>query len=76
MEAVVGEGGAGAHDGAAAGASFHNPQGLASDETSRAHGHDYVTTAADVQARRVVCVSEGRASAAYIKGVTDYQPEA
>ena len=31
VEAVVGEGGAGAHDGPAAAASFHNPQGLASN---------------------------------------------
>ena len=34
VEAVVGEGGAGAHDGPGAGASFHNPQGLTSDETT------------------------------------------
>src|SRR5258706_9886012 len=34
VEAVVGEGGVGAHDGPAAGASFRNPQGLASNETT------------------------------------------
>ena len=34
VEAVVGEGGAGAHDGPGAAASFHNPQGMVSDETT------------------------------------------
>jgi transposase len=33
---------------------------LAIDETSRARGHDYITLAADAQARRVVFVTEGR----------------
>ncbi|OMO15505.1 transposase, partial [Xanthomonas oryzae] len=33
---------------------------LAIDETSRARGHDYVTLAADAQARRVIFVTEGR----------------
>ncbi|AXM14410.1 hypothetical protein BRN32_18105 [Xanthomonas oryzae pv. oryzae] len=33
---------------------------MAIDETSRARGHDYVTLAADAQARRVIFVTEGR----------------
>jgi transposase len=33
---------------------------LAIDETSRARGHDYITLAADADARRVVFVTEGR----------------
>ena len=33
---------------------------LAIDETSRARGHDYITLAADAQARRVIFVTEGR----------------
>ena len=32
VQAIVGEGGAGAHDGPAGEASFHNPQGLTSDD--------------------------------------------
>jgi len=32
VQAIVGEGGAGAHDGPAPEASFHNPQGIVSDE--------------------------------------------
>ncbi len=35
---------------------------VAIDETSRARGHDYVTVAADANARRVVFVGEGRSA--------------
>jgi len=34
VQAIVGEGGAGAHDGPAGEASFHNPQGMTSDDRS------------------------------------------
>jgi transposase len=85
-------------------ADFSGVTALAIDETSRARGHDYVTLAADPEQRRVLCVVEGRnsaavleiaseleahgcppeaiesvsidMSAAYIKGVTEYLPEA
>jgi transposase len=85
-------------------ADFSDVKALAIDETSRARGHDYVTLAADPERRRVLCVVEGRnsaavleiaseldshgcppeaiesvsidMSAAYIKGVTAYLPEA
>ena len=39
---------------------FSGVTALAIDETSRARGHAYVTRAADVQARRVIFVNEGR----------------
>jgi len=41
-------------------ADFSEMTTLAVDETSRARGHDYVTLAADAQARRVLFVTEGR----------------
>jgi transposase len=41
-------------------ADFREVTTLAVDETSRARGHDYVTLAADAQARRVLFVTEGR----------------
>lgn len=41
-------------------ADFSEVTTLAIDETSRARGHDYVTLAADAQARRVLFVTEGR----------------
>ncbi|WDN19298.1 ISL3 family transposase [Xanthomonas oryzae] len=41
-------------------ADFSDVSSLAIDETSRARGHDYVTLAADAQARRVIFVTEGR----------------
>jgi transposase len=41
-------------------ADFSEVTTLAVDETSRARGHDYVTLAADAQARRVLFVTEGR----------------
>ncbi len=40
-------------------ADFSDVSSLAIDETSRARGHDYVTLAADAQARRVIFVTEG-----------------
>jgi transposase len=85
-------------------ADFSEVTALAIDETSRARGHDYVTIAADPEKRRVLCVVEGKdsaavleiaadrevhgcapeqvgsvsidMSAAFIKGVTEYLPEA
>jgi len=48
-------------------ADFSEVRALAIDETSRARGHDYVTIAADADARRVVCVTEGRDSAAVLE---------
>lgn len=45
-------------------ADFSAVTALAIDETSRARGHDYVTLAADAQARRVLCVAEGNGLAA------------
>ena len=41
-------------------ADFSAVKALAIDETSRARGHDYITLAADAQARRVLFVTEGR----------------
>jgi transposase len=41
-------------------ADFGDVDSLAIDETSRARGHDYITLAADADARRVLCVVEGR----------------
>jgi transposase len=41
-------------------ADFSEVTTLAIDETSRARGHDYVTLAADAQARKVLFVTEGR----------------
>jgi len=41
-------------------ADFSQVKALAIDETSRARGHDYVTLAADADARRVLFVTEGR----------------
>ena len=41
-------------------ADFSAVKALAVDETSRARGHDYVTLAADADARRVLFVTEGR----------------
>ena len=41
-------------------ADFSAAKALAIDETSRARGHDYITLAADAQARRVLFVTEGR----------------
>jgi transposase len=41
-------------------ADFSQVKALAIDETSRARGHDYITLAADAQARRVLSVTEGR----------------
>jgi len=43
-------------------ADFSEVTSLAIDETSRARGHDYVTLAADAQARRVLFVTEGRSA--------------
>ena len=45
-------------------ADFSEVTALAIDETSRARGHNYVTLAADADARRVLCVTEGREAAA------------
>ena len=45
-------------------ADFSAVKALAIDETSRARGHDYITLAADAQARRVLFVTEGRAATA------------
>lgn len=44
-------------------ADYSKVTALAIDETSRARGHDYVTLAADAEARRVVFVTEGREAA-------------
>lgn len=41
-------------------ADFSEVTTLAIDETSRARGHDYITLAADAQARKVLFVTEGR----------------
>jgi hypothetical protein len=41
-------------------ADFSTVTALAIDETSRARGHDYITLAADAEARRVLAVAEGR----------------
>lgn len=41
-------------------ADFSTVTCLAIDETSRARGHDYITLAADAEARRVLAVVEGR----------------
>lgn len=41
-------------------ADFSQVSHLAIDETSRAKGHDYVTVVADVKAKRVLFVTEGR----------------
>lgn len=41
-------------------ADFSDVTALAIDETSRARGHDYITLAADADARRVLFVTEGR----------------
>lgn len=41
-------------------ADFSAVKALAIDETSRARGHDYITLAADAEARRVLFVTEGR----------------
>lgn len=41
-------------------ADFSQASHLAIDETSRAKGHDYVTVVADVKAKRVLFVTEGR----------------
>ena len=41
-------------------ADFSEVSSLAIDETSRARGHDYITLAADADARRVLAVAEGR----------------
>ena len=41
-------------------ADFSDVKALAIDETSRAHGHDYVTLTADAVKRRVLFVTEGR----------------
>lgn len=49
---------------AVAAADFSEVTALAVDETSRARGHNYVTLAADANARRVLCVTEGREAAA------------
>ena len=49
---------------ALASADFSEVTALAIDETSRARGHNYVTLAADANARRVLCVTEGREAAA------------
>ena len=43
-------------------ADFSEVTSLAIDVTSRARGHDYVTLAADAQARRVLFVTEGRSA--------------
>ena len=45
-------------------ADFSEVTALAIDETSRARGHNYITLAADADARRVLCVTEGREAAA------------
>lgn len=44
---------------------------VAIDETSRARGHDYVTIAADADARRVIFVAEGRDSGTIEELATD-----
>ena len=41
-------------------ADFSDVKALAIDETSRAHGHDYVMLTADAAKRRVLFVTEGR----------------
>ena len=41
-------------------ADYSEVTALAIDETSRARGHDYITLAADAEARRVLFVTEGR----------------
>ena len=45
-------------------ADFSEVTALAIDETSRARGHNYITLAADANARRVLCVTEGHDTAA------------
>lgn len=45
-------------------ADFSEVKDLAIDETSRAHGHDYVTLAADAERRAVIFVTDGREAAA------------
>ena len=59
VEAVVGEGGVGAHDGPAADASFHNPQGLASNETSLyiADTGNHLLRAVDITSLEVTTVA-------------------
>jgi transposase len=51
-------------------ADFGQVKALAIDETSRARGHDYITLAADAQARRVLSVTEGRDAKA-IKAIAE-----
>lgn len=52
-------------------ADHSNVTSLAIDETARAKGHNYVTLAADTEARRVVFVTEGR-DAKTIKELATY----
>jgi transposase len=52
-------------------ADHSNVTSLAIDETARAKGHNYVTLAADADARRVVFVTEGR-DAKTIKELASY----
>jgi transposase len=54
-------------------ADFSEVTALAIDETSRARGHDYVTIAADPEKRRVLCVVEGKDSAAVLEIAADLE---
>ena len=54
-------------------ADFSTVKALAIDETSRARGHDYITLAAEVEARRVLFVTEGRDAAAILELAADLE---
>ena len=54
-------------------ADFSTVKALAIDETSRARGHDYITLAADAEARRVLFVTEGRDAAAILELAVDLE---
>lgn len=54
-------------------ADFSAVKALAIDETSRARGHDYITLAADAEARRVLFVTEGRDAAAILELAADLE---
>jgi len=54
-------------------AGFSTVKALAIDETSRARGHDYITLAADAEARRVLFVTEGRDAAAILELAADLE---
>lgn len=54
-------------------ADFSTVKALAIDETSRARGHDYITLAADAEARRVLFVTEGRDAATILELAADLE---